>query len=627
MTLAADRLLGRHYTPEALARRMVAAGLSAVATPPQPIRVLDPACGDGAFLVEVYEQLCRRWAASVGKATADAKSLTPDERLEIVRQSVFGVDIDPAAVTALRSIMIERIGAGGSLIATAKDVVNANIRHGDSLIGPDRLPIDSAHPRPKSTTPTRDHQGQFHPVIDWSCDFPLAVDGFDLVIGNPPYVRERDARALFDRIADSELGRRWRAARMDLWHYFAHRGLDLLRTGGILSFVVNSYWTASVGARRLIDRLERETHFEAIELLGNQPLFAGVSGRHLVFRTRKRPDERVDNNCRVVVHPDVRQKGTVRQNGKARDIAPVRPAEVTVHWVPHAELFQGGRIIVAPPDRLQSVRHSCRPLSDSFETRQGMAENPPAISRRLAERFPSSGPYLFGEGVFVLTPAELDRLALTPKERCLLRPYFGTDRLARYHVPAQADQVVLYLTHKTAPMLDAFPNIARHLERFRPILERRRETQQGKCAWWHLHWPRDESIFTRPRILSVQMGRRPAFVFAAFPTFVGFSVNVILQRAVDALSLAALTGILNSSLATDWFERHAKRRGVNLEINAGVLREFPLPATDAAIDRTVAQLVGRRQSPDMSSDVALEVEGEIESLVERWYGLTARANG
>ena len=62
---------------------------------------------------------------------------------------------------------------------------------------------------------------------------------------------------LFDRIAGSPLGKRWRQARMDLWYYFLHRGLDLLRPGGRLAFVVNSYWTASSGARRLIDRLKR----------------------------------------------------------------------------------------------------------------------------------------------------------------------------------------------------------------------------------------------------------------------------------------------------------------------------------------------------------------------------------
>src|SRR6185503_6653749 len=86
--------------------------------------------------------------------------------------------------------------------------------------------------------------------INWPTAFPnvAAAGGFDLVIGNPPYLRERDSKREFDRIAHSPLGKRWRTARMDLWHYFLHRGLDLLKPGGRLSFIVNSYWTSSTAA-------------------------------------------------------------------------------------------------------------------------------------------------------------------------------------------------------------------------------------------------------------------------------------------------------------------------------------------------------------------------------------------
>ncbi|MFO1019598.1 MAG: Eco57I restriction-modification methylase domain-containing protein [Planctomycetales bacterium] len=73
--------------------------------------------------------------------------------------------------------------------------------------------------------------------------------GFDLIIGNPPYRREKDAKEQFEEIAGTPLGKKWRQARMDLWYYFLHRSLDLLHPMGLLCFVVNSYWTHSRGAR------------------------------------------------------------------------------------------------------------------------------------------------------------------------------------------------------------------------------------------------------------------------------------------------------------------------------------------------------------------------------------------
>ena len=77
------------------------------------------------------------------------------------------------------------------------------------------------------------------------------------------------------------------------------------------------------------------------------------------------------------------------------------------------------------------------------------------------------------------------------------------------------------------------------------------------------------------------MGAAPRFAHAEQPTYVGFSMHVIVQRAVSnerpAPSLAALTAILNSSPARRWFESHAKRRGAHLDISGTVLKQFPLP--------------------------------------------------
>ncbi len=82
------------------------------------------------------------------------------------------------------------------------------------------------------------------------------------------------------------------------------------------------------------------------------------------------------------------------------------------------------------------------------------------------------------------------------------------------------------------------------------------------------------------------------------PAFVGFSVNLILPGMRPGCSLEALTGILNSDLAFRWFGRHAKRRGaVNLEINAHLLRQFPLPrARHERLERRIAEIVGERQA-------------------------------
>ena len=176
-----------------------------------------------------------------------------------------------------------------------------------------------------------------------------------------------------------------------------------------------------------------------------------------------------------------------------------------------------------------------------------MAENPPTINRRLHREF--GGRFAVGTGVFVLVPDEVDRLNLSSAERALLRPYYDTKAVGRYRIADEPTHQVLYLSRSTAPKLEGLPGIAAHLEPFRPILERRREVRIGRIAWWHLHWPRDEQIFIRPRLLRVQMGKRPQVVFVG---------AAHIRRVLDQPDFAAgkcrvtldvLAGILNSDLA------------------------------------------------------------------------------
>jgi methylase of polypeptide subunit release factors len=558
-----------------------------------PPRILDPACGDGAFLLAVFDELIGRMPA---------QELSAAQRLAIVRDQIFGVDIDPPAAAAARSRLLERMDLPAELATEAATVLEQNIRCGDSLLGPDFTLPRQLQPGlwPEDPLP------QQEVAISWLAAFPAvaAAGGFDIVVGNPPYLRERSAKALFDRLAASDLGRRWREARMDLWYYFVHRSLDLLRPNGVLGFIVNSYWTSSRGAGRLIERLARETLFEEIQLLNDEPVFQSIAGRHMIFRLLLRSSNEMGISRRV------------EQSSPPCVVVPSVDPHAERYTITQADLFQNGRLVLARPTAEQYLFTETSPLEKSFRTRQGIAENPPCINRRLCQEF--EGKFAVGTGVFVLTADEVDMARLSPAEKSLLRPYFDTRFIRRYELPTQPSHQLLYLTKQTAPDLDSFPEILAHLERFRPILERRREVQMGRCQWWHLHWPRDEEIFLGPKTLSVQMGKRPQFVFSGEAAFVGFSVNLVLPGQHPGCPLETLTGILNSDLAFRWFERHAKRRGVNLEINAHVLREFPLPGRDESIEAKIAERVLARQStPD--AVLQAQAEGEIETLVGRLY--------
>ena len=535
-------------------------------------------------------------------------------RADVVREHVYGVDADPLAIHELHRKVARWIGGESARPDDYEDLLAAQFPCGDALVGTDW--------RPESLFRTDAPSSPVETAIDWGDTFPAvaAEGGFNLVIGNPPYRREKSARHDFDRIASSQLGQRWRSARMDLWHYFFHRGLDLLKLGGRLTFIVNSYWIGSTAAAPLRQRMVDETSMEELVLLGSARVFPDVSGRHMIFRVRATDDR--SKPCRVL---DLsHQCHSQIQSRFSQDSPGAEDSFSEAQAVRQDELWSGNRLLVHAQATIHAGTKSAsglkppmlptRELTTAFDVRQGIAENPPFVTKSAALEL--GQPELAGTGVFVLTRDEVTALNLTEQDQLRLRPYYSLASLGRFHVAAEPSHQILYLTRITTPELDTIPRLAAHLEKFRPILQRRREAMSGRIAWWHLHWPREERLFRSPRILCLQMGHEPRFAYAEKPTYVGFSVNVITEHAnsrTQAVSLPALTAMLNSAFARHWFETHAKRRGVHLDISGAVLKQFPVPTNPSA--KIVADLdqLTRTWRPD------LDAEARLNELVEALY--------
>lgn len=579
------RLRGVYYTPPLLADWMVRETLRRcfVRKNFEPT-ILDPACGAGVFLLSAREQL--------------AKSGVGDPwRL------LHGVDLDEGAIRSLRGHLSDHGPKADSKI------ISTQILHADALTesGTIKEPDEVCG-------------------IDWGSAFQdvFRRGGFDVIIANPPYLREKDAREEFARIARSEWGRRHKEARMDLWHYFLHRALDVVRPGGIVCFLVNSYWTQATGAGKLIDRLEGETTLLDVVDFGTTPLFEGVQGRHMVLWLQA---GRTEQACRIRRIAE----GSRLELLELLKIFDV-PDRQTVSEISLAqsELYTGGRMMLEK--RLDPPAGSAR-LGECYEIRQGIAENPPVVTRRHADLFP--GRWNIGEGVFVLTDTEVEKLGLSPAEAALLRPYYETRELDRYFHPARATRSILYLTPRTAPEIELLPHIKKHLERFRELLEPRREVQRKVIRWWHLHWPREERLFREPRIISLQMGGRPRFLLCRTPTAVGFSCHVLLPKSERSWTPSALTAILNSKWGEGWFERTAKRRGKKYDIGGSVLKDFPVPPYKPEMDERLSQLAEERQrlscvrseQTDSEGEEIEVVEGEINRLIDRLYSTRSLGAG
>ena len=287
-------------------------------------------------------------------------------------------------------------------------------------------------------------------------------------------------------------------------------------------------------------------------------------------------------------------------------------ARLTIIEKTAAQLFRQGRIDLEPPrDDLLDRIAAETPLRSLGKVRQGIAENPADINRRTNSKYDDR--WTVGEGVFVLRADEVSALDLPEAEHKLLRPYHNLCDLGRYRLAAIPSRQLIYSTAETWPHFDMYPVLGKHLARFRPIMENRRETRRGRRQWWQLHWPRDAALWQSAKIISVQMAARPAFVPAPGPVYVPFSANVFVPDKSVREHLNYFAAVLNSSLLQQWYRHHAKRRGVGLEINGHVLGETPI----RRIDFCLAKDRGRHGRLVELVDQMLTLPGEKTEETER----------
>jgi len=266
------------------------------------LHFLDPACGSGSFLLGAYQYLLdhhRQWyeendPAKHAKGNKPAVfqgsngnwRLTTAEKKRILLNNIYGVDIDRQAVEVSKLSLLLKVLEGetdetlGQQLSLWReralpDLVN-NIKCGNSLIGPDyfesRLMSDEEELR------------RVNP-FDWQAEFPevMSAGGFDVVIGNPPYVRQE---ALGDQKKYLQQNYQVYYGTADLYTYFIERGVSLLRPDGVFCYIVANKWMRANYGKPLRQWMKQQCIVEITDF-GDLPVFEKATTYPCILRIRK----------------------------------------------------------------------------------------------------------------------------------------------------------------------------------------------------------------------------------------------------------------------------------------------------------------------------------------------------
>jgi hypothetical protein len=229
------------------------------------LRIVDPACGSGVFLVLAFDYL-KAELTRVNDRIADLRGgagdlFDPDS--EILTNNLFGVDVNAESIEIAKlSLWVKTARRGKPL-----DSLDKNLKVGDSLIE------DSSF-------------AYLSHGFTWATAFPdiFAEGGFDIVLGNPPYVRMEFLKAMkpylekrFEVVSD----------RADLYCYFFERGLNLLKPGGRLGYISSSTFFKTGSGKPLRDFLRSKATLETVVDFGDLQIFEGVTTYPAILTMRR----------------------------------------------------------------------------------------------------------------------------------------------------------------------------------------------------------------------------------------------------------------------------------------------------------------------------------------------------
>lgn len=557
------------------------------------IKVLDPACGSGSFLIVAYQYLLDWHLAQYAKNVATHSRgkepkiyqkkggeyrLTTSERKRILLNNIFGVDIDPQAVEVTKLSLLLKVLEGETEQVIQRDWLKErqrilpdldhNIRCGNSLIEPDIF-------NQEQIVGLSEEQTYRINAFDWQANFPRVFEqgGFDCVIGNPPYVFTRELITEFERdYYSTRYALSWE--KHNTYLLFMEKMLKLLSNTGIGGYIVPNSWLTIESAKLLREVITRK--LEAV-IDFNYLVFRGVGMEPTVFTLSPSKKTPTVLCARVNEQSELGTLELTKIDSK--------------HWI------EEGRILInqdnAAMHILSGIKADSQALGNLFDVRTGLQA------------------YETGKG----KPAQS---AQDVKEHVF-------DRTA-----PDGDSCLMYLEGR---------DVSRYLIRW------------GGSYLLYGPWlsqPRELGMFSRPRILIREItSSLPHSIHAVFETKTYLNNKSILnvldtQDNVDRLKI--LCAILNSRLMSKLYMAFAVKaaRKVFPKIVINNLREFAVPSAftptfhRSAAGKRIVELfdeiarlttdVSEAKNPEMRTRLSVTLrtaETKLDKAVCDLYGVSA----
>ncbi len=584
------------------------------------VRVCDPACGSGAYLLGILHELIELRQALFISQNLDSSTMY-DRKLEIIRENLYGVDIDPFAINIARlrlwlSLIVDFSGS----VPLPLPNLDFKIEVGDSLSAPDpsggiqpdmfrQHQIDSllelknkfiqAHGSEKILLRNTIKQQKevisswINPVnhtagFDWAVEFLEIFTGnhvgFDIVVTNPPYVRQElitEIKPILSKIYPSVY-----SGRADLYVYFYSRAIQLLKDKGMLAFISSNKWLRAQYGVGLRKELFKKTNIFIIIDFGELPVFETAATFPMVFIVRKE----IGNKSRTTF------------------------AQVKSLLSPYPDM----QLVVEKYGHLlpeNAIKNEVWLLGDdaSISRVNNMGKSGIPLSQYVGGEIFAGIKTGLNKAFWLNEDQYREIVRKSPELLGIIKPLLVGNDIRKWRINNSRTWLIY-----TPPGIDMsrFPEVINHLSNWREKLENRALNQ----LWYELQQAqyRYSRFFEKPKIVYPDISMEPRFTI----DYEGYYIDMT-AFAIPSNDLYLL-GILNSSFIWEFLKQRASvlgdanQRG-RLRLKTQYMKELPIPQANPSEKNHIIDLVQKCLDIVHNREDKLNIEAEIDDRVSFLY--------
>ncbi len=467
--------------------------------------------------------------------------------------------------------------------------------------------------------------------------------GFDIVIGNPPYVGQKGNKELFQEIKDSPLGIKYHQRRMDLFYFFFHHGIEILKNKGVLSYITTNYFLTATYADKLRKHIYDETTILSLSNFNELKIFESALGQHnLITTLRKGKFEEIQAKTFITQREGLANEEIINAIVREQDDlteynlqSQKSLFEKDTFYLRIESQLHGNKTSYGISGLLNRIKDNSDTFSKYFNIEQGIVSGADKVSDSIIQEFAHLN-LNKGDGIFILTKEEVRDLNLSNEELKYIKPVYKNSDLKKWYFIPKNKLYLIYLKDEGKP-IELGKNLKLHFEKFKEVLTAKKENC-FKNPWlrkivepWLLRgnyfvlfYPRNKDSFEKIKIVNSRRSYTNSFALEDRGFFEQSDIvfSTLKQEFENKLDIKYFLAILNSKLLYCWFYHKGKRKGEQLELFQKPISEVPIKIGEHNRQIQISTLVDRIINNKKQNLESSFYENKIDALVFQLYGLT-----